>query len=531
IWLTLIAVLNISICMGSTMGLFPIFNITLNNVTTIVPPVVMALALCDTVHIFSHLNKDLLVKFGTKQKAMAYVLKKVFWPCFLTTLTTAIGFLSLYISDIPPIKEFALIASCGMVFEFFFSFVFLPPVLLWVDEKKIFQDPQDRKKINVLIDKIEIVVAARFKQICGVGLLIMMISILFSFRIQVETNLLDYFKKKSPIRISTDFVEDNLAGIGTLDISLRSLDEEAFASPEKLKIIEKIQKYIKRLDGVDKTLSFVDFLKDMNQSFHNEKVKYYKIPDSRAAVAQYLLMYDPDDIDDFVNEYLDHARISIRLSEHSTRVQEKIINKIRKFVDHIKIKDMKIRITGRALQNVNTIDALVRGQVYSLAAAAGIIILILFFILRSFSMGCLSIIPNLFPIVLNFGIMGLFNIPLNTATALISAVAIGIAVDDTIHFLTEFKLNLSHGENIDDSVRKSIQSKGEAIILSSLILCIGFGVMVFSHFVPTINFGGLSSIIMITAVIGDILILPSAALLLSDMGITFYKYKEIINGT
>jgi hypothetical protein len=141
----------------------------------------------------------------------------------------------------------------------------------------------------------------------------------------------------------------------------------------------------------------------------------------------------------------------------------------------------------------------------------------MFFVLRSFSLWALSILPNLFPIALNFGIMGLFNIPLNTATALVATVAICIAVDDTIHFLTEFKSNLTHGVHTREAIQNTLQNKGRAMILSSLILACGFGVMVFGRFVPTIHFGTLSALIMITALIGDILILPASALVLSSM--------------
>ncbi len=530
IWLTIIATLNISICMGSTMGLFPLFHITLNNVTTIVPPVVMALALCDTVHIFSYLNKDTLIEFQTKEKALAHILKKVFIPCFLTTLTTAVGFLSLFLSRIPPIQDFALVASCGMVFEFLFSFIFLPPVLLMFDQNKIFRIKQNEDKVNLIFVKIADFIKNNYKRICYAGILIMIVSCWSASMIKVETNLLDYFKKNSKIRIATNFIEKNLAGIETLDISLSAAKEDAFKYPDNLKLIQKIQKYINGVKGVDKTISIVDFIKNMNQSFHNENKKYFSIPNSKALISQYLLLYNSDDLDHFVNEAFNHAKISIRLSAHSTGGQKKIINEISSFINKLKTKDVKIRITGRSLQNVNTIDALVKGQIYSLTAAAGVIIFILFIFLKSFSLGCISIFPNLFPILLNFGIMGLFKIPLNTATALISAIAIGIAVDDTIHFLSEFKLNLSKGNNTQQSVIKSLLSKGKAMSVSSLILCIGFGVMVFSRFVPTINFGVLSSIIMITALMGDIFILPSVVLFLSDMGLKFYKKnKEITN--
>ncbi len=529
IWLTLIAVINISLCMGCTMGLFPILGITLNNVTTIVPPVVMALALCDTVHIFAALDRRLFEKYQDKPKAFAVILKKLVMPCFLTTFTTFIGFLSLYLSDIPPIKEFSLIASAGMVFEFFFAFTFMPALMLLFDEKKLtyslFRSRKDSSGATpTYLTRLSDFVFRYFRQICLTGVLVICLSVWLSSKITVETNLLEYFKSQSPVRLATGFVEKELAGVSTLDISFKAGKENAFKHPEALHVIETLQDHINGMNGVDKTLSFLDFVKDMHQSFNNENPEFYRIPDSSDLISQYLLIYESDDIRDFVNETFDHARLSVRLSEHSTSGQAVVIEQIRDIVAKMNTLGIDIRVSGRALQDVNTIDALVSGQIYSLATATGIIFLILFFVLRSVPLGILSILPNLFPIALNFGIMGLFGIPLNTATALIAAVAIGIAVDDTIHFLTDLKQNLSDGADTREAVRVTIQNKGSAIVLSSLILSIGFGVMVFSRFVPTINFGGLSAVIMITALIGDILLLPSAALLVSSvLGIKLYK--------
>jgi hypothetical protein len=270
------------------------------------------------------------------------------------------------------------------------------------------------------------------------------------------------------------------------------------------------------LEGVDVAISFADFIKEMNEAFHSEDPNYYRIPDTRALVAQYLLLYDSEDTADFVNESYDHARISVRISRHSTADQEIIIENIKGFIAKMTRNEIDIRITGRALQDVNTIDALVKGQVYSLGLAACVIGVIMFLVLRSFSIGCLSMIPNLFPIVLNFGVMGALGIPLNTATALIAAVALGIAVDDTIHFLTEYKDRRSAGSSLADSVREVMIVKGRAIVSSSFILCIGFGVLLLSRFGPTMNFGALSAVIMITALIGDLIVLPAVLLVVSE---------------
>ena len=530
LWLTLIAVVNISLCMGATMGLFPLLDITLNNVTTIVPPVVMALALCDTVHIFSYLNRETFDRHPDKRQALAQILKKLAAPCFLTTLTTAIGFLSLYLSDIPPIRQFALVASAGMVFEFFFAFTFMPAFMLLFTPKQLtgsfFRSRTDTNRTTRFLQQISQLVFKHYRAIFTTGCLVLGTSVWLSFQIPVETNLLEFFKSSSPVRRSADFVENELAGVSTLDISFKADDPQAFKRPENLKVIQTLQNHIDTIEGVDKTLSFVDFVKDMHQSFHNEDPDFYRIPDRTALISQYLLIYESDDIRDFVNNSFDHARLSIRMSRHTTSEQAVIINNIRQFLANMETRGLDIRISGRALQDVNTIDALVKGQVYSLAAAAAIIIVIMFFVLRSFPLGMLSILPNLFPIVLNFGIMGLFTIPLNTATALIAAVAIGVAVDDTIHFLTQLKRSLADGADIKEAIRHTIQVKGRAILLSSLILSIGFGVMVFSSFVPTINFGALSAVIMLTAALGDILLLPAAALVVTSTGkISLYKHK------
>ncbi len=515
--LTFIALVNITLCMGCTMGLFPIFDIALNNVTTMVPPVVMALSLCDTVHIFSGLDHHLFERYPNKKMFFETILKRLVVPCFLTTLTTFIGFLSLYSSDIPPIKEFALIASAGIVFEFFFAFTFLPAFMLLFNEKQLLGSNKQALNMTVYLEKFSKFLFRYFRIIFPTGITIILLSVWLSSNISVETDLLGYFKNESPVRMATQFVEKELAGINTLDISFRATEAQGFKQPENLRVIETLQNHINRINGVDKTLSVVDFIKDMNESFHDENPEFYRIPNSKNLISQYLMIYDSNDIQNFINESFDHARMSIRISKHSTRDQTIIIERIRKFLNTMNKQGITIRISGLVMQEVNTIDALVKGQVYSLTISAIIIILIMLFILRSFPLWALSILPNLFPIALNFGIMGLFNVPLNTATALVATVAICIAVDDTIHFLTEFKSNLTDGVHTREAIKNTLQSKGRAMILSSLILACGFGVMVFGRFVPTIHFGTLSALIMITALIGDILILPASALVFSSM--------------
>jgi predicted RND superfamily exporter protein len=506
--LTLLAVANISVCTGATMGAFPLLGITLNNITTIVPPLIMAMALSDVVHIFAHLDRDALAR-ANPATALEGILNRVITPSFLCSLTTAVGFISLAVSDIPPIQDFAYAASLGMVFEFLFSFLLLPPLLLRCSPERVFTHEKGGTAFGRPLEILSDFVQRRPGTISLAAAVLIGLSVWQAAGIKVETNLLEFFKSTTPLRQDLDFVESRLSGVGSLDISLKAASPDAFRDPSALGVIERLQTHAETLPGVDRTMSFVDFLKDMNQAFHNEDPAFHALPDSRELVSQYLLLYDSDDIEDFITPAYDHGRILVRLSEHSSAAQARIIDDLRTFIAGMDAGGLDIRITGRAVQDVNTIDALVWGQVQSLALAAAVIFLIMFLALRSFATGALSIIPNLFPIAMNFGIMGAFDIPLNTATALISVVALGIAVDDTIHYLTEYNRKRAQGISVRDTLRQVTVEKGVAITATSSILTIGFGVLLFSNFTPTMNFGGLSAVIMVTAWVGDMVVLPA----------------------
>lgn len=510
--LTLLAVINISVCTGATMGAFPLLGITLNNITTIVPPLIMAMALSDVVHIFAHLDRDLLESSNSPAEALGTVLQRIITPSFLCSLTTAVGFISLVVSDIPPIRDFAYTASLGMVFEFLFSFLLLPPLLLRCRPESVFTHERHGTAFTTPLKTLSDFVQRRPRSICVATALLMGISVWQAMGIKVETNLLEFFKSTTPLRQDLDFVESRLSGVGSLDISIKAPSPDTFRDPAALRVIERLQAHAGTLAGVDRTMSFVDFLKDMNQAFHNQDPTFHALPDSREMVSQYLLLYDSDDIEDFITATYDHARVLVRISEHSSAGQAKIIEDLRAFIAGMDAGGLEIRITGRAVQDVNTIDALVWGQVQSLAMAAAVIFLIMFLALRSFATGALSIIPNIFPIALNFGIMGALGIPLNTATALISVVALGIAVDDTIHFLTEYNRKRAKNIQVRDALHQVTMEKGVALTATSVILTIGFGVLILSNFTPTMNFGGLSALIMITAWIGDIIVLPALML-------------------
>ncbi len=507
--LTAAALANISVCVLATRGFMGMAGLTLNNITSIVVPLVMALSLCDTVHIFSRLDRKILDETRDGAAAIGRVLSGVALPCFMTTFTTAVGFISLAVSGIPAIREFAYAAAAGMIFEFFFSFFLLPPLLLLFEPSKIFRESENGAGLSRVLQWTAEFVHRRKFFVLALSIAVVAASLWYASRIKVETNMIEFFKPDSPVRKATDFVETRLGGVSTFDISLKAENEDAFKNPEMLEVVQRIQEYLESRDDVDRSLSFVDFLKDMNESFHNEDEAYYRIPDSREMVAQYLLLYDSEEIEDFVNGAFDHARISVRISEHGSLRQKEIIRSVREYLDKTDKRGLDVRITGRVVNEINVVDDLVKGQISSLSLAALVIGVTMLFVFRSAGLALLSMPPNLFPIVVNFGIMGFAGIPLDTGTALIAAVALGIAVDDTIHLLHEYRTGRLLGMPVSISMKSATIIKGRAILSSSIILTIGFGVLMASSFVPIVHFGLLTALIMLTAVVGDLIVLPA----------------------
>jgi predicted RND superfamily exporter protein len=504
----LLSFLNVTLCLSCTMGFLAITGATLNNVTSIIPPLIMALSLADTIHVLTHYLSNKRESSET-QNAILRALHDVYKPCLLTSITTVAGFLSLRFSNIPAIQEFALISSMGIVFAFIFSFLFLPALIVLFSPSPRYRKNNSIPLIDHILRKLMQANMNHGNTILFVCALWTVIALFFVTQIKVETNVVEFFKRSLPLRQSLDFVEENLSGTETINISIKGGSRDIFKIPEHLIFIETLQEYIDSLPEIDTTNSLTDYIKDMNESFHNEDRSYYRVPETREMIAQYLLLYDSDDIDDYINSAFDHARILARTSRHGSHDLKIIIEKIENFLQEKTPDVLEARVTGGAVQGVNISSTMVSGQIKSLSIAVMVISLIMFFVFRSFSLGILSLIPNIFPIIMNFGIMGALGIPLNTATSLISAVAIGIAVDDTIHFLHKYREARREKKQRDEAIQNTILIKGKAIMTTSIILASGFGVLLLSSFTPTIQFGGLTALIMVSALAGDLLLLPA----------------------
>lgn len=487
----------------------------ISPMTAILPPLIMALTVSDSIHIFTE-----FLKTDRSETELPLLMRKTIQhlsvPCFLTSFTTAVGFASLYISDIPPIRHFGLAAASGMMIEFFLSMSIIPIGICFLRNSKSLKKASSRHStwIYRITSKIaQLIPKAKFF-ICGVSILLIALSIWGALNLKVETNLIEYFRKSSPVYQDAMFVDKNAGGVNTLEVSFQGKETDTFLMPKNLETMETVAQYLRNMPEIEQVTSINDFLKQMNKSFHNENPDYYKLPDSKNMTAQYLLLYGGDELYNFIDTEYRWARLSARVTEHSSTKLKVYIENLNEFIkENLNNSGLEIRITGKTYLVNKLVKSIVDSQVKSLSLAFLIIFGVLFIVFRSFSIGLISIIPNTLPILFNLGLMGIVGIPLNTATAIISAVAIGIAVDDTIHFLNQYQLERKKGSSINNACIASMEKKGVPIITTSLILIVAFGILVFSSFVPTAQFGFLSAVIMLFAIISDLLILPTVLLL------------------
>ena len=484
-----------------TMAILRLVGGAMSPLTSILPPLIMALSLSDGIH---------LTTIYMRLRDIDKTIREAWWPCALTSFTTAIGFLSLLISDIPAIRHFGAAAAFGMGIELFLSFTLLISLLpkMQTDTSKTVRRARPYLFSRIL-DWIARSVPDFKRGVLIITALSVMTAIAGISRLRVDTNMLDYFYESSYIRKSASFVDSFLGGANTIEISLTTKAGNDFLYPENMGRVEHITSWLKARPGITKVIDPNSFLKLMNKAFYGDNKNFYTLPTSREMAAQYLLLYDGDELSHFMTDDREWVRISARTNLHGTEDLMNLYSSLETVLKHV-LEESHIlaQFTGKTYIFNHMAQDIVSSQIESLALASVIIFGIMFMVLKDVRLGLISIIPNLLPIIGNLAIMGFVGIPINTATAIISAVAIGIAVDDTIHFIVHYKRSTDAGSTRLDAVRDAIIKKGPAAVSTSLVLLLGFGILITSNFVPTAQFGVLCSLIMLMTLLADLFVLP-----------------------
>lgn len=515
--------LTILVSLVWTMSLLYFFGFAINNVTTIIPPIIVAIGIADSIHFVAEvLQRRRIAPEKRFSDVLSGSVLEIFKPCFLTSITTAIGFASLSVSRIEPVRQMGIVASIGVIFALVITFTVLPSLLFLfpslLDKRFEFGTVAwgrfsfdrflyaliefDRRWIAWILISAVILVGG---------------SLYYARRIKTETSMINYFKKNTEVYKSTVFIQNTLGGIHFINISLRAPKEDYFMSVANLRRLENLEEKVGSLPKVDKVLSVVEYLKLMNRALHSNNQEFFALPERDSTVKQYLLLYDLDDLRDFVNDEWNWVTVQVRTHENSSLGLMKLVGEIKEITRTLfPNREVEVSVVGRAVLAAETNELVSQGQIKSLSLAFVLIFILMFLVFRSIRVGILSMVPNIIPLILNFGIMGAFGIRLDSATSMISAVGIGIIVDDTIHFLHTLIKNLKQLP-LDKAVDEVIMEKGRPIIFTSVILFFGFVILSLSRFSPTAAFGVLTSVLMVNALISDLLILPAILYILARL--------------
>ncbi|MBF0449476.1 MAG: MMPL family transporter [Candidatus Magnetomorum sp.] len=502
-----------------TLGLIGWSGIPSSAMIQVIVFISFSVGIADSVHILSGYLFFRNQKF-LHDDAINSVMKKSGLACFLTSLTTAVGLISLILVPLKPISNFGIFASVAVILAFVFSVTLLPLMLdIWAPVSKktkvhkehiILQTIKKFESVSILKPRLIILIFSITGSVLLYGLL----------QLKVDSNFVEVIKETLPLRKAYTIVDHHMAGTSNMEIMLAFHKEDALKDPDVLLCMQSVQEYIAKTYGtkIIKTISLVNVVKESFKALHDDHPEKYIIPSDARVLQQVLFLFgnaNPADRRRLVSDDYSRARIGVNALNVSSSEALSIIDNIQNFIDATffplknKYPDLNITLTGSMTIMAIMMDYVSWSQIKSFSLALGIISIILLLVFASWKAGAVSLIPNLFPILASFGLMGFLNIPLDADTLIIAPIIMGLAVDDTIHFMTHFRLEMNKCGDVATAAIYSIREAGQAITFTSIILSASFLVFLLSFHNGLSRFGIFSAIAIMVALISDLFLLPA----------------------
>jgi len=499
----LLPIAGITVALVWVAGIMALLGITVNVVSYLTFNLLMIIGCSNAIHLLIKYHESLGLGFGRKD-ALDRVITEIGGALFLTSFTTAIGFFSLMMTNIRITQEFGFIVGVGVVIMFMLTIIILPILLSFIALP-------DKIHIQRLIKGEEFKAAYKLNEwtkghpymVIVLTVIVFCTSLVGLYKIDYNISILDDLKPGNELFDDVRFVEENLGGTLPLEIAVDTGVENGITNPTFLSILDNFKKDILSIQGIGAAITIADHLKLINEAIGNGK---RELPDNKDEVLSFLVSYE--ETSGLANADYSKARISARVVNITSEQAKGIVTQINSFAKKRFTEETKLTITGSTLLALRTNAHLVKNLTTSFVIAFFIIFLSMVFLFRSLRLSLLSILPNIIPLMVAGGLMGFLGIKLRPSTAMTFSIALGIAVDDTIHFLARFRQEYLKGLSIPDAVSQTLLTTGKAIISTTIILSLGFVVMVFSEFVPNHEFGMLATIILVVALTGSLVLLP-----------------------
>ncbi len=489
------------------MGIFGWLGWKLTPPSASAPTIIMTMAVADTVHLLVTFLHNLRQGQDRKQ-AMQGSLRINLQPIFITSITTAIGFLTMNFSDVPPFHDLGNTVAIGVMFAFVLSITALPALMMILPIKSKIQKQSELKAMNNLA---EFVIAKRKPLLIVMGLFAVVV-IAFMPNNKLDDQFVEYFDTSVDFRNDTDFASQNLSGIYTMQYSLQAKESGGVSEPAFLKQTDKFTQWLHTQPEVMHVQSITDTFKRLNKNMHGDDQSYYRLPESRDLAAQYLLLYELSlpyglDLNDQIDIDKSQTRVTITLenlhTEEMLEIERRVSGWLTENTDiEFTVADPNLMFAHIGKRNVNS-------MLMGTSLALVLISFILVFALRSSRIGLISLAPNLIPAGMAFGFWGMAVGQVGMSLSVVAGMTLGIVVDDTVHFLSKYlRARRENNMNEIEAVRYAFNTVGVALWVTSFVLVAGFIVLAQSHFSINSDMGAMAAITIGVALVMDFLFLP-----------------------
>ena len=474
--------------------------------------IVMTLAIADSIHVLISIIQQMR-KGASKREAIVESVRVNFMPIFITSLTTVIGFLSMNFSDSPPFHDLGNITSVGMIAAFTFS-IFTLPALMAILPMKVKVKSDEKSISKSSIEKFGDWVVARHRPLAWVSAAIVIFVSVFAVQNELNDEFVKYFSEDIQFRADTDAISEKLTGIYNTEFSLGTGEAGGINSPEYIAKLEEFTAHLYEQPEVIHVNTYSEIAKRVNKSMHGDSLKYYDVPTNREEAAQYLLLYEMSlpfglDLNNQINVDKSETRLTATLNNLSSNDLIAFNARMENWLE----ENAPAEMFNHAISTTTMFAHLGGRQMKSMMNGTGVAIILIAFILmlalRSFNYGALSLIPNITPVAMGFGVWALMVGSINTGISVVFGMTLGIIVDDTVHFVSKYlRARREQGKSPEDAVRYAFSTVGQALVVTTLVLMAGFFVLGQSSFAMNNGMARLTVIIMALALAIDFFLLP-----------------------
>jgi hypothetical protein len=516
-YLTILPFVIIGIPVIWTMGLVQVFSKELNLVTIMVPTFLFVIGTSDLVHMLSNYRESLACSRNRLQ-AIVRMVQLSALPCLMTSFTTMLGFFSMTINEIAPIREMGIYAGVGLGLSYLLALTLTPAALSFLTHAHL-DDFLHRqvlwgRRLDGVLDWAWRAGVTPRSWGFRLGLLVTAFVCSGVFALEFSTDMTSMFPS-GDVSASHEYVNRHFAGSGVMYVYVKTKDGGSILAPESLEVIDRLKKHLEKEggQGVGKVTAVTDVLKFVRMRWMGEASEAM-LPATEAEAAQLVelasMAGDSSIFENYV--YLDRDEnetfVTINMKGHDFDVWEKVIQGVNAFAGVAATDGLAMNLTGVNFLRTRFHDPMVRGLKNNLLFALVTITLSMALVFRSLKAGVVAMIPNVLPVLMTFGVMGLLGIPINMFTAPFASIAMGLAVDDTLQFIGRYSIERRGARSPEEALRRTMMAVGKAMIFTSIVFVLGFGIDLLSSFEVTRNFGALVAFALVAALVAELLLTP-----------------------